>query len=285
MRKLILDLLAGCRILSNDQEEIELVELNQVCQEAVENFGSSIRESGALVRSGLPIVYGHRAHFLQLFQNLIGNAIKYRSGERLPEVFVSSARDGDDWLLCVSDNGIGMAPEYHDSIFGVFKRLHGKESSGTGIGLAICKRVAERYGGRIWVESIALKGAAFYYDSCRESDGGAGSLSGLSPHPAFPAGIPWRLFGPTHSCSRGGTGAQRVAVSRYGNGTAKPTKTWSNTMRIAQVAPLHETVPPKLYGGTERVRGSGSQGIRSAGFERNPLAVHVTESGAGTHLR
>jgi signal transduction histidine kinase len=164
MQELISDLLAYTQIISNHQEELELVELDQVVQQTFETLSTSIEASGALIRSDhLPTVSGHRAHFRQLFQNLIGNAVKYRSGERAPEVFVWSARDGADWRLCVTDNGVGIAPEYHDQIFGVFKRLHGNEIPGTGLGLAICKRVVERYGGRIWVESEANKGAAFYF--------------------------------------------------------------------------------------------------------------------------
>jgi signal transduction histidine kinase len=102
-------------------------------------------------------------HFVQLFQNLVGNAIKYRAGERAPVIRVSARRSANEWIFSVEDNGIGIAPEYHRKVFGVFKRLHGKQVPGTGIGLAICQKVVERYGGRIWVESEEGHGAAFRF--------------------------------------------------------------------------------------------------------------------------
>jgi PAS domain S-box-containing protein len=163
MRELLSDLLAYTQLSGEDQAEAELVDLNAVFQKALENLRTSIEESKAAIRSGhLPPVNGHSAHFLQLLQNLLENAIKYR-GDKAPEVHVASAKDGPNWRVSVTDNGIGIAPEYHNRIFGVFKRLHGKRIPGTGIGLAICQRVVERYGGRIWVESEANKGATFYF--------------------------------------------------------------------------------------------------------------------------
>ena len=102
-------------------------------------------------------------HLQQLLQNLIGNALKYRS-EKQPLVRVAAEKKDGQWLFSVSDNGIGISPEYHERIFGLFKRLHsGDQYLGTGIGLAICKRTVERYGGRIWVESEQGKGATFYF--------------------------------------------------------------------------------------------------------------------------
>ena len=105
---------------------------------------------------------GHRAHFVQLVQNLISNAIKYRA-QRPPRIHISAEWKEGHWVLAVADNGIGIAPEHHQKIFGVFKRLHGKNVPGTGIGLAICQRVVERYKGRIWVESQPDQGATFYF--------------------------------------------------------------------------------------------------------------------------
>ena len=163
MRELLADLLAYTQLTGEDPARDELVDLNAVLQKALENLGAAIAESNAAIQtSRLPLVYGHSAHFLQLFQNLIGNAIKYH-GDKVPEVNVASAKEGRNWRVSVADNGIGIAPEYHDRIFGVFKRLHGKRIPGTGIGLAICQRVVERYGGRIWVESEPNNGATFHF--------------------------------------------------------------------------------------------------------------------------
>jgi signal transduction histidine kinase len=100
---------------------------------------------------------------MQLFQNLISNALKYCEKERRPEIDVSAERRDDSWVFSVKDNGIGIAPEYHDQIFGVFKRLHGRDVPGTGIGLAICKRIMDHYGGRLWLESEVGQGSTFYF--------------------------------------------------------------------------------------------------------------------------
>jgi chemotaxis family two-component system sensor kinase Cph1 len=100
---------------------------------------------------------------VQLFQNLIGNAIKYRSKER-PEIAIAAERRQDAWLFSVTDNGVGIGPEYVAYIFGIFKRLHRDDDSGTGIGLAICKAAVERLGGRIWVESQVGFGSVFYFE-------------------------------------------------------------------------------------------------------------------------
>ena len=99
---------------------------------------------------------------MQLFQNLISNSIKYR-GEETPRIHVSAERDAEGWLFAVRDNGIGIDPQDADRVFGMFKRLHGSEIPGTGIGLALCKKVVERQGGRIWVESEAGRGATFKF--------------------------------------------------------------------------------------------------------------------------
>jgi two-component system, chemotaxis family, sensor kinase Cph1 len=119
----------------------------------------------------LPEIVGQRAHFVQLFQNLISNAIKYR-GERPPHIHISAEQRDNEWRFAVADNGMGIAPEYHSQIFGVFKRLHGQAISGTGMGLAICQRVVERHNGRIWVESQPGEGTKFYFTMPRSGQNG-----------------------------------------------------------------------------------------------------------------
>ncbi len=163
MRELLTDLLAYTEIRSRDEEPLELVDLNAVIENVLQNLKASIDESGAVISSDhLPVVRAFRAHFQPLFQNLIGNAIKYRS-EGPPRIHVSVQEVGGELRFSVSDNGMGIDPEYHKQIFEVFRRLHGRKIPGTGVGLAICQRVVERYGGRIWVESQAGHGATFFF--------------------------------------------------------------------------------------------------------------------------
>jgi signal transduction histidine kinase len=162
MRILLSDLLAYAKI-AETHEALRPVSLDAARRKALENCKVAIDESNAVVESDeLPVVTGYEPHFVQLFQNLIGNAIKYRS-EKPPRITISVRQDGEQWLFVVKDNGIGIAPEYHKQVFGVFKRLHGKEIPGTGIGLAICKRVVERYGGNIWIDSQIGDGSAFHF--------------------------------------------------------------------------------------------------------------------------
>ena len=131
--------------------------------EAIQMLGASIHESGArIAHDPLPRIYLPETQLVQLFQNLIGNAIKYR-GTDAPLIHVSAARQETFWRFAVRDNGIGIEPEYANQIFGVFKRLHKAAYPGTGIGLAICKRIVERAGGKIWVESRLGEGATFYF--------------------------------------------------------------------------------------------------------------------------
>ena len=164
MRDLLADLLAYTQLGNGEEAEaLTAINLNQVFSKAVENCKASIVETKAVVTSDdLPTVYGREAHFIQLFQNLISNALKYRS-ELPPRVHLSTQKQDGLWRIAVADNGIGIAPEYHERVFGVFKRLHGKTIAGTGMGLAICQRVVQRYGGRIWVESKVDEGATFYF--------------------------------------------------------------------------------------------------------------------------
>jgi two-component system, chemotaxis family, sensor kinase Cph1 len=132
---------------------------------ALANLESTLEEHQATVtHDPLPTVTADRPQLIQVFQNLIGNAIKFRQPERPPRVHVSAVRDDGAWRFAVRDNGIGIAPEYHDRIFLVFQRLHTRaEYPGTGIGLAICKKIVERHGGRIWVESEPGRGTTFLF--------------------------------------------------------------------------------------------------------------------------
>jgi light-regulated signal transduction histidine kinase (bacteriophytochrome) len=124
----------------------------------------AIEESGAAVtRDALPIVRADETQIGQLLQNLIGNALKFHNQER-PHVHVSSKRNGKEWIFSIRDNGIGIDPQYAERIFIIFQRLHRREEyPGTGIGLAVCKKIVERHGGRIWVEPNQEKGTTFYF--------------------------------------------------------------------------------------------------------------------------
>jgi PAS domain S-box-containing protein len=142
----------------------DTVDSSAVLEQALASLAEAVRQSeGKVTSDPLPEVRMSQAHLQQVFQNLISNALKYRK-EDPPEIHVSATYEGASWRFSVRDNGIGIDPEYKEKIFGVFKRLHRDQKySGTGIGLAICQRVVERYGGRIWVESSAGRGATFYF--------------------------------------------------------------------------------------------------------------------------
>jgi signal transduction histidine kinase len=163
MQGLIKDLLTYSRVGTRGKE-FEPIDCAEMLNEALVNLKVAIEESGAVVtHDGLPIVVGDGTQLGQLFQNLVGNAIKFRN-ERLPLVHVSARRNGKEWLFSVRDNGIGIDPQYAERIFVIFQRLHGKgEYPGTGIGLAVCKKIVERHRGRIWVESEPGKGATFCF--------------------------------------------------------------------------------------------------------------------------
>ena len=163
MAQLIEDLLDFSRAGRSDRPILP-TDTRDSLTKAVANLDLSIRGSGAVIRhDDLPTVNGDPIQLTQLFQNLIGNAIKFR-GSDPPEVHVSADRRGKDWVFSVRDNGIGVAPQYAERIFVIFQRLHGRnEYPGTGIGLAICQRIVARHGGRIWVESEPGRGSTFYF--------------------------------------------------------------------------------------------------------------------------
>jgi len=156
-------LLAYWEVSERERGSLSLIDCGAVLAKTLFNLQVAIAQSGAVVTSdSLPAVVAEEVLLTQLFQNLISNSIKYRSRET-PRIHVSAERDGEGWMFAVRDNGIGIDPQDADRVFGMFKRLHGSEISGTGIGLAICKKVVERQGGRIWVESEAGRGATFKF--------------------------------------------------------------------------------------------------------------------------
>jgi signal transduction histidine kinase len=164
MQQLINDLLGYSRVGTRGKSPAP-TDLNEVLGHAEANLHEAIKENGAVVtHEPLPIVAVDQVQFTQLFQNLLANAIKFRSRET-PRIHVSAQVEGGDWLLAVQDNGIGIAPEHRERIFAVFQRLHSRtEYPGTGIGLALCKKIVERHGGRIWVESTPGQGSTFYFN-------------------------------------------------------------------------------------------------------------------------
>jgi PAS domain S-box-containing protein len=164
MEMLVRDLLAYTQV-TQIEAPLEPFDTNEAFAEAVANLGGAITESGAAVTRGeLPSVRVHKTHMRQLFQNLIGNAVKYRSEDRVPAIHVSAERLDGNWVFAVRDNGIGIQPEYKEQIFGLFSRLHHADRyDGTGIGLAICQRIVERCHGRIWVESEPGRGSEFRF--------------------------------------------------------------------------------------------------------------------------
>jgi len=164
MQGLIQDLLAYSRAGTNGKGLRE-VSTEKALKDALENLRATIQESGALVtHDSLPAITSDDTQLVQVFQNLVGNAIKYRSAE-VPHVHVSATKNGaKDWIFSVRDNGLGIDPQYSERIFVLFQRLHGREQfKGTGIGLTICKKIVERLGGKIWVESQPEKGSIFYF--------------------------------------------------------------------------------------------------------------------------
>ena len=144
-------------------KSFELVDSGYILEQTLINLKVAIEESGALITNDpLPTIMADSTQIVQLFQNLIGNAIKFRGKETL-RVHISAELKENEWVFLVRDNGVGIESQYKERIFNIFQRLHGRDYFGTGIGLAICKRIAERHGGRIWVESEPGKGSMFYF--------------------------------------------------------------------------------------------------------------------------
>ena len=163
MQRLIQDILVYSRVGTRAQP-LEPVDTAAALNETLALLASRIAETGAKVDAqSLPMVTADRVQLVQLFQNLIGNAIKFCT-ERAPRIRVEARREPNRWRFSVTDNGIGIAPEYRGRIFGIFQRLHTRpEFPGTGIGLAICKRIVERHGGEIGIDSAPGGGSVFWF--------------------------------------------------------------------------------------------------------------------------
>lgn len=169
MQNLVRDLLAYTRVVDDIEIPDVPVPTNEILQQVLFDLKTAIAESGAEVTSEpLPNLSVQPVHLRQLFQNLISNALKYRGSEQ-PRVSITVQKSIGGWTFSVQDNGIGIAERYHDQIFDVFKRLHGRQYEGTGIGLALCKRIVEHYRGRIWVNSEPGAGSRFSFTFPREN--------------------------------------------------------------------------------------------------------------------
>ena len=163
MQGLINDLLQISQV-SSQASSFESVDTNQTCRAALLNLDDVIKKSAARIELGdLPMVKGDRTQITQVFQNLISNALKYRK-EESPIVTIKSQQKQELWEFSVADNGIGISPEFHHKIFGIFQRLHTRvEYPGSGIGLALCKKIIERHRGSIWLKSALGTGSTFHF--------------------------------------------------------------------------------------------------------------------------
>ena len=169
------------------------VELEHAVAQAMQNLRETLTSSGATVTiEPLPIVQGNECDLVRLFQNLISNAVKYRS-EAAVEVHITAQRSGPDWVIRIHDNGIGITKEHHRRIFALFTRLHADEIPGTGIGLALCKKIVEGMGGTIWVESEPGAGSTFCFTVADRPKTGLGSTAHEKPqmraHPVCACGV------------------------------------------------------------------------------------------------
>lgn len=162
LQNMIIGLLAYSRVETKGKP-FEEINCSEALGNAISNLRIAIDESGAMITTDrLPVVKADAGQLIQVFQNLIANAVKFRR-EDPPRIHVSAVRKEDEWVFSVRDNGIGIAPDYKDRIFNIFQRLHGREYPGVGIGLSLCRRIIERHGGSIWFESEAGKGTTFYF--------------------------------------------------------------------------------------------------------------------------
>ncbi|HXE11540.1 MAG TPA: ATP-binding protein [Bryobacteraceae bacterium] len=168
MKALIENLLNYARV-GAEKEPPVCLSLDQDVETAIGQLSGALQEADAAVtHDPLPAVVAAHSQIVRLFQNLISNAIKYRSPDRKPTAHISARPEGKYWVISVQDNGIGFAQEYADSLFTPFKRLHGREYSGSGVGLAICRRIVENHAGRIWAESSVGEGSTFHFTVPRD---------------------------------------------------------------------------------------------------------------------
>lgn len=164
MRMLIEDLLTYARVASRARP-LEEVSLDDVLDEVMHSLKIRLEEKAAVIERGpLPVVRADRRQLAQLIQNLLSNALKFQTPGRTPLIQIGASRGEGRWVVRISDNGIGLSTEYQDKIFVIFQRLHSREDyEGTGVGLAVCKKIIERHGGTIWVESQPGQGATFLF--------------------------------------------------------------------------------------------------------------------------
>ena len=164
MELLLRDLLTFSRTIHPDGVSVATADLSKSLAQAVSTLNGRIEEASAIIQvEGLPIVAGDEGQLTQVFQNLLSNALKYRKADEPPIIAISAEQQRAEWIVCVSDNGIGFEQKYAERIFGLFKRLHKDDYPGTGLGLAICQGIIERCGGRNWAEGRAGEGAKFNF--------------------------------------------------------------------------------------------------------------------------
>ena len=164
MEALLRDLREYWSVNEQKVEKLASVDCNTVLDRALAYLEASIQESGAVVtHDPLPAVMAEELPLAMVFQNLIGNAIKYHRPSASPRVHLSAQRSEKGWRISVTDNGVGIPAEHLEHIFAPFKRLYGREYPGTGLGLAMCQKIIDRYQGRIWAESADGKGSTFYF--------------------------------------------------------------------------------------------------------------------------
>ncbi|HYO79774.1 MAG TPA: ATP-binding protein, partial [Bryobacteraceae bacterium] len=171
MEALIHDLLTFSRTI-HSEPHLGIANLSEAVAEATSVLKGRIEETGATIRAALlPSVRGDTAQMSHVFQNLLSNALKYKSDGTRPEIHIAARCDGARWVVSVKDNGIGFESQYAERILGLYKRLYKDEYPGTGLGLAICRRIVERHGGSIWAESTPGEGSTFYLSLPRSEAG------------------------------------------------------------------------------------------------------------------